>query len=99
MRKTIEEWQIIIDDFATSSLSASAYCRENNLATSTFHDYKKRLEPVKHRAFIKAELPQTHGEQCAKEYTAELTTKAGKLTLSGHISADYLVQLIRGIAQ
>ena len=99
MRKTIEEWQSIIDDFAASSLNASAYCKENNLAHSTFHEYKKRLESATPQAFIKVEFPQAHWEQCTKEYTVELATKAGKLTLSGSISADYLVQLIRGIAQ
>lgn len=99
MRRAIEEWQVIIDNFASSPLSTSAYCKANSLPLSTFHKYKKRLEPAEVDSFIKAELPSHKVMKTKSEYTVELITKAGKLTLSGDVPADYVVQLIKGIGQ
>lgn len=86
-------------DFKSSNLSAKAYCKAHHFPNSTFHKYKTRLQKASALDFIQAELPSAQVEPSNQSYHTELVTKIGTLTLSGVVPAEYVVQLIKGIAQ
>ncbi|MGV6853206.1 MAG: IS66 family insertion sequence element accessory protein TnpA [bacterium] len=42
-RRSEQDWQHIMDDFAQSNLSQSDYCHQHALAPSTFSKWRKQL--------------------------------------------------------
>ncbi|MGY5615409.1 IS66 family insertion sequence element accessory protein TnpA [Vibrio brasiliensis] len=42
-RRTPDDWQAIIDQFQTSGLKASEFCRQNNITASNFYVWRKKL--------------------------------------------------------
>lgn len=45
-----EQWQIIIDDFAHSSLSAPAYCQQNNIPYGSFAKWRPKLSALSNQS-------------------------------------------------
>ena len=42
-RRTIEQWQALVEEQRKSGLSATTFCRERNLCDASFYAWRKRL--------------------------------------------------------
>ncbi|MEZ9866883.1 IS66 family insertion sequence element accessory protein TnpA [Vibrio sp. 10N.261.51.A4] len=42
-RRTLDDWQTIIDQYQASGLKASEFCRQNNITASNFYVWRKKL--------------------------------------------------------
>lgn len=43
VRRSVEEWQAVMDRFRRSGLEAKAFCRSEGMSVTTFHKWKQRL--------------------------------------------------------
>jgi len=89
-KRTSEDWNNQIDGYIKSGLSINGYCRENNLASSTFYYWlkKNRKSPEnKPKKLVKVSVPvkantkmKLHFNDVTVEFPAEFASdKISKL--------------------
>ena len=101
MRRTKQQWLELIQAQNSSPLSIKAYCRENQVATSTF--YKKRHDlslslpnELPLSPFIAVNVDSIPSLPCHDEIT--LTIGQVNVVLSNNTNAHWLATLIGEIA-
>ena len=91
-----EQWQTIIDDQQTSGLTIIAYCRQQQLSTSSFYAVKKKLGLTSGN-FVRAKITQ-QVELIEQQASITLTVGKANVSFPTTISATYLSQLLRELA-
>lgn len=91
-----EQWRTIINEQQASGLTIIDYCREHQLATSSFYVFRKKLGITSNR-FVRTKVTQKI-ELIADHPSIELTFGKATLTLPLHTSATYLGQVLRELA-
>ncbi len=73
VRRTESEWRAILERYARSGLSESAFCRRAKLSRGSFVKWKQKLAPKASAAtgseptFVEWVAPETGGEEEATE--------------------------------
>ena len=80
-RRSTAEWQSVLDQYESSSLSVAAFCAEQGVGTASFYQWRKRLsvsdfgeEPNETLPFVdvSALAAQASGEIVAPPWLIEL---------------------------
>ncbi|WP_422767923.1 IS66 family insertion sequence element accessory protein TnpA [Photobacterium leiognathi subsp. mandapamensis] len=100
-RYTNQEWQMLIKQSESSSLSILAFCKLNELNPSTF--YAKRLQLQKasfSQSFVRAEVVEKTAKYQAQIATANMTLLINDVELSipQGTPAAYLAELIGALS-
>ncbi len=100
-RRTNQEWQTLIAQSESSSLSALAFCKRNELNPSTF--YAKRQQLNKNEVslgFVQAEVVEKTMKYQAQIATANMTLLINDVELSipQGTPAAYLAELIGALS-
>lgn len=45
-RRTAEEWMLLVEDFKTSNLKITAWCRKRDVCKGSFYPYLKKSEAI-----------------------------------------------------
>jgi len=88
-----EQWQTIIENQQISGLTIIDYCQQQQLSTSSFYAFKKKLS-LSSGSFVRAKITQ---QVELIEEQAVITVNVGKanISLPASTSATYLSQLLR----
>ncbi|HAO16245.1 MAG TPA: IS66 family insertion sequence hypothetical protein [Alteromonas macleodii] len=100
-RRTNQEWQMLIKQSESSSLSILAFCKLNELNPSTF--YAKRLQLKKasfSQSFVRAEVVEKTTKYQAQIATANMTLLINDVELSipQGTPMAYLAELIGALS-
>lgn len=97
IRRAKADWLLLFKQHQESGLSASAFCRENNLCTRYFSKRKKELfnpsEKPKTTRFIKAKLKPKD----TPDAVITLQHHQTHLRLPASISPSWLAELIKAL--
>ncbi|WP_305841376.1 IS66 family insertion sequence element accessory protein TnpA [Photobacterium leiognathi] len=100
-RRTNQEWQTLIEQSESSSLSTRAFCKLNELNPSTF--YAKRLQLKKasfSQSFVRAEVVEKTTKYQAQIAAANMTLLVNDVELSipQGTPAPYIAELIGALS-
>ncbi len=90
-----EQWRTILNEQQTSGLTIIDYCREHQLATSSFYVFRKKLG-VTSNNFVRTQVTQ-QVEVITQQPLIELTLGKATLRLPSSTSATYLGQVLRAL--
>lgn len=96
-----EQWRSLVLQQQESGLSVAAFCREHELAPSSFYSSRARLfdaEATEPSKFVRAKLTQELKlrETATSAQVFEITLGAAKLSLPTTTSPPYLLCCCRG---
>lgn len=95
MGRSTADWDTLIESYQLRGQTVKAFCREQHLSPSSLYQHKTRVANQHQGDFIKANItPNIAAPAC---FTARLDTPAGALIFSGHVPADYLLHIIKGL--
>ncbi|GLT16117.1 IS66 family insertion sequence element accessory protein TnpA [Vibrio algivorus] len=101
-QRTDQEWQTLIKQSESSSLSKVAFCKLNDISISTFYAKRQRLnETVTSQGFVKAEIiEKTTKYQATQTPITHMTLLINHVELSIPQStpAAYLAELIGALS-
>ena len=100
-RKTFDDWKALVEKQIASGLSVPQFCHQHNLNPKYFYARKSKvINASEYAGFIQA--------QVIRESSTLLTTKAeqnikfitatGELSLPRDTSAQFIVELLNGLA-
>ena len=90
-----EQWRTILNEQQTSGLTIIDYCREHQLATSSFYVFRKKLG-ITSNSFVRTQVTQ-QVEVITPQPLIELTLGKATLRLPSSTSATYLGQVLRAL--
>ena len=90
-----DQWRTILNEQQASGLTIIDYCREHQLATSSFYVFRKKLCTTSN-SFLRTQVTQ-QVELITKQPLIELTLGKATLRLPSNISATYLGQVLRAL--
>ena len=93
-----EQWQSIIKDQQSSSLTIIDYCRQHKLSLTSFYAHRKKLD-LTQSGFICAKVTQQVEFETRQPENINLCVGNATLTFPNSIPASYLAQLLREFAQ
>ena len=96
-RHTNQEWQTLIEQSESSSLSTLAFCKLNELNPSTFYAKRQQLKKANiSQGFVRAEVVEKTTKYQAQIATANMTLLVNDVELSipQGTPAAYLAELI-----
>ncbi|HAS6130337.1 IS66 family insertion sequence element accessory protein TnpB [Vibrio parahaemolyticus] len=96
-RRTNQEWQMLIEQSESSSLSTLAFCKLNELNPSTFYAKRQQLSKTGvSLGFVKAEVVEKTRKYQAQSATVNMTLLVNDVELSipQGTPATYLAELI-----
>ncbi len=88
-----EQWRTILNEQQASGLTIIDYCREQQLATSSFYVFRKKLGFTSN-GFVRAKITQ-QVELVSSQTAIELSIGQTKVTLPLTTTASYLGQVLR----
>ncbi|MFA0039277.1 IS66 family insertion sequence element accessory protein TnpB [Vibrio chagasii] len=101
-RRTNQEWQMLIEQSESSSLSTLAFCKHNGLNPSTFYAKRQQLSKTElSQGFVKAEIVEkTTRYQASQVAVANMTLLVNDVELSipQGTPSSYLAELIRELS-
>ncbi|EOD9428783.1 IS66 family insertion sequence element accessory protein TnpB [Vibrio harveyi] len=100
-RRTNQEWQMLIKQSESSSLSTLAFCKLNELNPSTFYAKRQQLNKTDvSLGFVRAEVVEKTTKYQAQIATANMTLLVNDLELSipQGTPAAYLAELIGALS-
>ncbi len=100
-RRTNKEWQVLIEQSESSSLSKLAFCKLNGLSPSAFYAKRQQLnETVMSQGFVRAEVVEKTTKYQAQIPTANMTLLVNDVELSipQGTPASYLAELIGALS-
>lgn len=101
MKKTPQQWDDIFEQQKNGPLSVQEFCQQEKISPSNFYKQKKlatsknRFALVKSVPAIQKPISESINDSNSR---ISLTTDAGRLSLPASTSADFLVQLVRGLS-
>jgi len=90
-----EQWRTLITEQQASGLTIIDYCREHQLATSSFYVFRKKLG-INSSSFVRTQVTQ-QVELVTQQSLIELTLGKATLKLPSNTSATYLGQVLRAL--
>ncbi|EGQ7663328.1 IS66 family insertion sequence element accessory protein TnpA [Vibrio parahaemolyticus] len=101
-RRTNQEWQTLIEQSESSSLSILAFCKLKEINPSTFYAKRQQLKKIEvYQNFVKAEIVEKTTKYQAQIVTANMTLLVNDVELSipqGGTPATYLAELIGALS-
>ncbi|MCG9677867.1 IS66 family insertion sequence element accessory protein TnpB [Vibrio sp. Isolate24] len=100
-RHTNQEWQTLIEQSESSSLSTLAFCKLNALNPSTFYAKRQQLKKADvSQGFVRAEVVEKTTKYQAQIATANITLLINDVELSipQGTPAAYLAELIGALS-
>ncbi|MGR5558829.1 IS66 family insertion sequence element accessory protein TnpA [Vibrio fortis] len=100
-RRTNQEWQMLIEKSASSSLSTLAFCKLNEINPSTFYAKRQQLNKIAiSQGFVKAEVIEKTTKYQAQIATVSMTLLVNDVELSipQGTPAIYLAELIGALS-
>jgi len=100
-RHTTQEWQTLIEQSESSSLSTLAFCKLNELNPSTFYAKRQQLKKANiSQGFVRAEVVEKTTKYQAQIATANMTLLINDVELSipQGTPAAYLAELIGALS-
>ncbi|GAD32642.1 transposase IS66 [Photobacterium leiognathi lrivu.4.1] len=100
-RYTNQEWQMLIEQSESSSLSTRAFCKLNELNPSTFYAKRQQLKKTSFsQSFVRAEVVEKTTKYQAHIATANMTLIINDVELSipHGTPAAYLAELIGALS-
>lgn len=101
MKKTPQQWSEIFEQQKNGSLSVQEFCQQEKISLSNFYKHKKLATSNSRFALVK-KVPaiQKPALELVNDSNSRisLTTDAGLLSLPASTSAEFLVQLVRGLS-
>ncbi|AUW02690.1 IS66 family insertion sequence element accessory protein TnpA [Vibrio campbellii] len=100
-RHTNQEWQTLIEQSESSSLSTLAFCKLNELNPSTFYAKRQQLKKADvSQGFVRAEVVEKTTKYQAQIATANMTPLINDVELSipQGTPAAYLAELIGALS-
>jgi len=98
--KPKNDWSSIFTYQKESGLSIAAFCSINKISTSSF--YLNKQQRVKEDNFVEAKVVRRVSEQVTEITSSAqaitLTTQVGELSFPQTISAEFLVNVIKGLS-
>jgi len=91
-----EQWRTILYEQEASGQTIIDYCREHQLATSSFYVFGKKLGITSSSFFRTKAIQQV--ELIAEQHPIELTFSKATLRLPSNTSATYLDQVLPALA-
>ena len=98
-RRTMADWQKLLDDQTASGLSIKAYCQQQNITHSNFYKYRRKLNqsqvntPLIKVAAHKPSFPRV----TPTNHSMSLCFGEAKLTLPEQCNPHWLAQLIQAL--
>jgi len=101
-KRTEEQWRKLIQLHTQSGLTIKAFCIEQKISISNFYKFKKQFKsslitPATESAFVALHKPKSEPKPQQSD-TIELHYQQAHFTFPDTVSADYLVQLVNGLA-
>ncbi|WP_210447163.1 IS66 family insertion sequence element accessory protein TnpA [Vibrio crassostreae] len=100
-RLTNQEWQTLIEQSESSSLSTLAFCKLKEINPSTFYAKRQQLNKIEvSQGFVKAEVIEKTTKYQAQVATANMTLLVNDVELSipQGTPATYLAELIGALS-
>lgn len=100
-RRTNQEWQTLIEQSESSSLSTLAFCKLKEINPSTFYAKRQQLNKIEiSQGFVKAEVIEKTTKYQAQVATANMTLLVNDVELSipQGTPATYLAELIGALS-
>jgi uncharacterized protein (DUF1499 family) len=100
-RHTNQEWQMLIEQSESSSLSTLAFCKLNELNPSTFYAKRQQLKKADvSQGFVRAEVVEKTTKYQAQIATTNMTLLINDVELSipQGTPAAYLAELIGALS-
>ena len=100
-RHTNQEWQTLIEQSESSSLSTLAFCKINELNPSTFYAKRQQLKKANiSQGFVRAEVVEKTTKYQAQIATANMTLLVNDVELSipQGTPATYIAELIGALS-
>ncbi|XNS83109.1 IS66 family insertion sequence element accessory protein TnpB (plasmid) [Vibrio cyclitrophicus] len=100
-RHTNQEWQTLIEQSESSSLSTLAFCKLNELNPSTFYAKRQQLKKADvSQGFVRAEVVEKTTKYQAQIATANMTLLVNDVELSipQGTPATYIAELIGALS-
>jgi hypothetical protein len=95
MRRTLADWQRLIEQQQKSGQPIAVFCKQKNLPTSNFYKYRNKLKLGKSsEAFVKAQVIKS---KPTKASVMPLTYGETRLTILDNCSPNWLAQLIKAL--
>lgn len=76
-RRTADQWQTLIEQHAQSGLSLADFCRRKNLSPSSFHSWRKKLQPEPGQSGFLELQPRSSAKDLAGAWLLELDLPGG----------------------
>ncbi|NOH36179.1 IS66 family insertion sequence element accessory protein TnpA [Vibrio chagasii] len=100
-RRTNQEWQTLIEQSESSSLSTLAFCKLKEINPSTFYAKRQQINQIEvSQGFVKAEVVEKTTKYQATVVTANMTLLVNDVELSipQGTPATYLAELIGALS-
>lgn len=101
-RKTFDDWKNLVEKQVASGLSVPQFCNRHNLNPKYFYSRKSKVVSASdHAGFIQAHVitKQSTFLATTAEQNIKLVTDSGALTLPRDTSAQFIVELLNGLAR
>ena len=101
IRRTLDDWKILIDKQVASGLSVPTFCQQHQLNPKYFYGRKSIVRHAQPQAdFIQAHVISQQTTLVSESLNEAITLKisAGELSLPSTTSALYLAELLNGLA-
>ena len=100
-RRTFNDWKNLVEKQITSGLSVPQFCNQHNLNPKYFYARKSKVvQSTDDSGFIQAQVitQQTTRLKSKLQQNITFVNAAGKLTLPSSISAQFIAELLNGLA-
>ena len=100
-RKTLAEWKPLVDQQIASGLSVVEFCQQHQLSPKYFYSRKSLIYKNNTTSgFVKAEVVTQKTAQLTMAHTTSITlnTAVAQLSLPNDTSAQFIVELLNGLA-
>lgn len=100
-RKTLDDWKILVEKQNTSGLSVVQFCQQHNLNPKYFYSRKSLIsKTASTTGFVQAQVitEKTSQITIANNTTIKLNTSVGELSLPNNTSAEFIIDILNGLA-
>lgn len=100
-RRSFEDWQHLVEEQIASELSVPKFCQQHQISPGYFYARKSMVGKESNNVgFIQANVitKQITSIETKPVSTIKLTTAAAELSLPRETSAQFLVELLSGLA-
>ena len=99
-RRTPNDWKILVEKQISSGLSVPQFCEQHKLSSNYFYGRKSLFKQTTTQAnFVQATVINQQTELIHEQQSLiNIKTSVAELSLPGDTSAQFLVELLSGLA-